>query len=218
MPSMSRIRRFDHLGITVADLDAVSGFFVQLGLEVEGRTFLEGDFLDTVIGIPDARTEIVLLRAPNGGTGLELARFIRPDHEPGSPAAMATELGLRSVAFEVDDLQAIVDRTVCLAPWDQTCWSTCGRHGLCSCESQTSSGSSARTSRWPWVRGSLSSPKKTAMSPPMTAGRPPVSTTTTCEPRVWPGAGTTRSPGSNSSAPSTGTYCTPGASTQSRIV
>ncbi|MGZ6869586.1 MAG: VOC family protein [Frankiaceae bacterium] len=107
---MSRIRRFDHVGITVADLDAVSAFFVQLGLEVEGRTFLEGDFLDTVIGIPDARTEIVLLRAPDGGAGLELARFIRPDHEPGSPAAMATELGLRSVAFEVDDLQAIVDR------------------------------------------------------------------------------------------------------------
>jgi catechol 2,3-dioxygenase-like lactoylglutathione lyase family enzyme len=52
---MSRIRRFDHLGITVADLDAVSGFFVQLGLEVEGRTFLEGDFLvSTVIGIPEA--------------------------------------------------------------------------------------------------------------------------------------------------------------------
>ena len=107
---MSRIRCFDHVGITVADLDAVSAFFVQLGLEVEGRTFLEGDFLDTVIGIPDARPEIVLLRAPDGGAGLELARFIRPDHEPGSPAAMATELGLRSVAFEVDDLQAIVDR------------------------------------------------------------------------------------------------------------
>ena len=106
---MSRIRRFDHVGITVADLDTVSAFFVQLGLEVEGRTFLEGDFLDTVIGIPDARTEIVLLRAPDGGASLELASFIRPDHEPGSPAAMATELGLRSVAFEVNDLQTIVE-------------------------------------------------------------------------------------------------------------
>lgn len=107
---MSQIRRFDHVGITVADLDRVCSFFVRLGLEVEGRTFLEGDFLDTVIGIQDARTEIVLLRAPDGGAGLELASFIRPDHEPGSPAAMATELGLRSVAFEVDDLQAIVER------------------------------------------------------------------------------------------------------------
>lgn len=107
---MSRIRRLDHVGITVVDLDKVSGFFVGLGLEVEGRMFLEGDFLDTVIGIPDARTEIVLLRAPDGGAGVELASFIRPDHEPGSPAAMATELGLRSVAFEVDDLQEIVER------------------------------------------------------------------------------------------------------------
>jgi catechol 2,3-dioxygenase-like lactoylglutathione lyase family enzyme len=107
---MSRIRRLDHVGITVADLDAVSAFFVQLGLEIEGRTSLEGDFLDTVIGIRDAHTEIVLLRAPDGGAGLELARFIRPDHEPGSAAAMATELGLRSVAFEVDDPQVIVER------------------------------------------------------------------------------------------------------------
>ncbi len=107
---MSRIRRFDHVGITVADLDTVSAFFVELGFEVEGRTFLEGEFLDTVIGIPDSRTELLMLRPPDGGAGLELASFIRPNHEPGSPAAMANELGLRSVSFEVDDLQAIIER------------------------------------------------------------------------------------------------------------
>lgn len=107
---MSPIRAFDHVGITVADLDAVTAFFVELGCELEGRTFLEGDFLDTVTGIPNARTEMVMLRVPDGGTGLELATFIRPDHQPGSPDAMATELGLRSVAFEVDDLQPILDR------------------------------------------------------------------------------------------------------------
>jgi catechol 2,3-dioxygenase-like lactoylglutathione lyase family enzyme len=109
---MSTIRRFDHVGITVADLDNVTGFFVALGFETEGRTILEGEFLDTVIGIPDSRTELVMLRSPDGGTGLELASFIRPDPEPGSPDAMATELGLRSVAFEVDDLQGILDRLV----------------------------------------------------------------------------------------------------------
>ena len=107
---MSGVRRFDHIGITVADLDTVSAFFVELGFEVEGRTFLEGEFLDTVIGIPDSRTELLMLRSPDRGTGLELARFIRPDHEPGSPAAMATELGLRSLSFEVEDLDAIVER------------------------------------------------------------------------------------------------------------
>jgi catechol 2,3-dioxygenase-like lactoylglutathione lyase family enzyme len=107
---MSHARRFDHVGITVADLDAVTAFFVGLGLEVEGRTFVEGEFLDTVSGIPGSRTEIVMLRPPDGGTRLELSSFVRPDHEPGSPAAMANELGLRNVAFEVDDLQAAVDR------------------------------------------------------------------------------------------------------------
>ena len=107
---MSHVRRFDHVGITVADLDTVTAFFVELGLEVEGRAFLEGEFVDTVIGIPNSRTEIVMLRPPDGGTGLELSSFIRPNHEPGSPEAMANELGLRNVGFEVDDLEAVVDR------------------------------------------------------------------------------------------------------------
>jgi catechol 2,3-dioxygenase-like lactoylglutathione lyase family enzyme len=106
---MPQIRGFDHVGITVDDLDTVTAFFAGLGLEVEGRMFVEGEFLDTVIGIPDARTEIVMLRPPGGGTGVELSSFVRPDHEPGSPAAMANELGLRNVCFEVSDLQATVD-------------------------------------------------------------------------------------------------------------
>jgi catechol 2,3-dioxygenase-like lactoylglutathione lyase family enzyme len=107
---MARIRRFDHVCITVADLELVTSFFVELGLEREGKTVVEGEFVDTVIGIPNSRTEIVMLRPPGGGTGLELSRFIRPSHEPGSPDAMANELGLRNVAFEVDDLDAILDR------------------------------------------------------------------------------------------------------------
>ena len=107
---MAHVRRFDHVGITVADLDRAIAFFVGLGLEVEGRTFMEGEFVDTVIGIPGSRSEIVMLRPPGGGAGLELSSFLRPDHEPGSPAAMSTELGLRNVSFEVDDLQAAVDQ------------------------------------------------------------------------------------------------------------
>jgi catechol 2,3-dioxygenase-like lactoylglutathione lyase family enzyme len=106
---MSHVRRFDHVGITVADLDAVTAFFVGLGLEVEGRTFVEGEFVDTVTGIPNSRSEIVVLRPPDGGTGLELSSFVRPAHAPGSPSAMANELGLRNVAFEVADLRAAVD-------------------------------------------------------------------------------------------------------------
>ncbi|QDY89305.1 VOC family protein [Arthrobacter sp. UKPF54-2] len=107
---MARIMRFDHVGVTVQDLERMTAFFVGLGLEVEGRTFVEGDFIDTVIAIPDSRTEIVMLRTPDGGTGVELSSFVRPDPVPGSPSAMANELGLRSLGFEVDDLEAHVDR------------------------------------------------------------------------------------------------------------
>ena len=107
---MSRIKRFDHVGITVAHLDSVAAFFVGLGFETEGRMVMEGEFVDTVIGIPNSQSEIVTLRPPDGGTRLELSSFSHPNHEPGSPDAMSTELGLRNVAFEVDDLDAILDR------------------------------------------------------------------------------------------------------------
>ena len=79
---MSHIRGCDQVGITVADLDTATAFFVGLGLEVEGRTFVEGEFLDTVCGIPGSRTEIVMLRPPGGGTAID---------------------------FEVDDLPSVVD-------------------------------------------------------------------------------------------------------------
>jgi catechol 2,3-dioxygenase-like lactoylglutathione lyase family enzyme len=104
------ITQFDHVGVTVRDLDLVTDFFVALGLEFEGRQFVEGEFIDTVIAIPDSRTEIVMLKAPGGGTGVELSSFVRPDPEPGSPDAMANELGLRSLAFQVDDIDAMVER------------------------------------------------------------------------------------------------------------
>ena len=107
---MSRIRAFDHIGITVSDLDAATAFFVGFGFEVEGRADMEGEFVDAVIGIPGSRSRIVSLRPSGGGTGLELSSFRRPAHNPGSPNAMSTELGLRNVMFEVDDLQAEVDR------------------------------------------------------------------------------------------------------------
>jgi len=107
---MAHVRRFDHVGVTVADLERATAFFVGLGLEVEGRMSMESEFVDTVVCVPDSRSEIVMLRPPDGGAGLELSSFVRRDHEPGSPSAMPTEPGLRNVAFEVDDLQAAVDR------------------------------------------------------------------------------------------------------------
>jgi catechol 2,3-dioxygenase-like lactoylglutathione lyase family enzyme len=106
---MAHVRRFDHVGLTVADLHSATAFFVGLGLEVEGTGSVEGEFVETVCGIPGARCKITMLRPPGGGSRLELASFVTPDHVDGSPTARANELGLRNVSFEVDDLNAALD-------------------------------------------------------------------------------------------------------------
>ena len=106
---MALVQRFDHIGITVADLASATAFFVGLGLDVEGTGSVEGEFVETVCGIRGAHCEIAMLRPPDGGSRLELASFVTPDHVPGSPAPMANELGLRNVSFEVGNLDAVVD-------------------------------------------------------------------------------------------------------------
>jgi catechol 2,3-dioxygenase-like lactoylglutathione lyase family enzyme len=106
---MAHVQRFDHVGVTVADLDTVTAFFVGLGLEVEGTGSVQGEFVETVCGIPGAHCNIVMLRPPDGGCRLELSSFVSPAHVPGSPTAMANELGLRNVSFEVGDLDLAVE-------------------------------------------------------------------------------------------------------------
>ncbi|PZF84765.1 VOC family protein [Jiangella anatolica] len=106
---MTHLRRFDHIGVTVADLEPATAFFVGLGFEVEGTGSVAGEFIETVCAIPGAHCEIAMLRLPADGTRLELSSFVTPDHVPGSPAPMANELGLRNVSFEVGDLDAAID-------------------------------------------------------------------------------------------------------------
>jgi catechol 2,3-dioxygenase-like lactoylglutathione lyase family enzyme len=108
---MARVERFDHVGVTVDDLEAVTAFFLNMGLEQEGQPqIVEGEWVDRVVGLNDVRVEVVMLRAPNGGTKLELSKFHRPVDERGPQSAPANQLGLCNVAFAVDDIQAVVDR------------------------------------------------------------------------------------------------------------
>ncbi len=105
---MSHIKRFDHIGITVADLDSATAFFVTLGLEVEGTGSVQGEFVETVCNIPGANCQIVMLKSPDGYR-LELSSFVTPDNIAGPTDTLANVVGLRNVSFEVDDLQAAVD-------------------------------------------------------------------------------------------------------------
>lgn len=103
--------RFDHVGITVEHLEPAISFFESLNFEVEGRTFVEGEFIDTVTGIPGSRSEIVMLSLPGspsggGATAIEVSSFVRPAHTTGTHAPMANEVGLRSLAFEIEGLDA----------------------------------------------------------------------------------------------------------------
>ena len=104
---MPQIRQFDHVGITVADLDSVTAFR-RPGSRGRGPHVRGGRAIDTVIDIPDSRIESSCYGRPTEEPG-RARDFVRPAHEPGSPTAMANELGLRSICFEVDDLQAAVD-------------------------------------------------------------------------------------------------------------
>jgi catechol 2,3-dioxygenase-like lactoylglutathione lyase family enzyme len=104
------VRRLDHVGITVSDLDASIEFFLDIGLELEGRMPVEGEWLENIIAIQGVREDIAMMRTPDGSGKVELGRFHTPVDDQGAEAAAANRLGLRNVAFVVDDVAATVDK------------------------------------------------------------------------------------------------------------
>ncbi len=106
---MSSVRRLDHVGINVDDLDAATAFFLDLGLEREGEMSMRGELLDNVTGLEGAHTDVVFLRTPDGDQ-LELIKYHAPADDRGPEVAPANRLGMRHMAFVVDDLDDIVGR------------------------------------------------------------------------------------------------------------
>jgi catechol 2,3-dioxygenase-like lactoylglutathione lyase family enzyme len=105
------IRRLDNVLIVVEDLDAVIAFFVELGMELEGRGPAEGEWVERVIGITGVRQDVAMLKVPDGSGRVELARFHAPAAVPGVPRdAPANTLGIRRVMFAVDDIEDVVTR------------------------------------------------------------------------------------------------------------
>ena len=105
------IQRMDNVLIVVDDLDAVISFFLELGMELEGKGPIEGRWVERVIGIDDVRQDVAMLRTPDGHGRVELAMFHTPKAIRSEPKdAPANTLGIRRIMFAVDDIEDTVKR------------------------------------------------------------------------------------------------------------
>jgi len=107
VPPMT-IQRLENVGIVVDDLAAATAFFVELGLKLQGEATVEGDWVDRVVGLEGVRTDLAVLETPDGRGALELMKFHTPPAGGGDRDAPPNTLGIRRVAFAVDDIDAAV--------------------------------------------------------------------------------------------------------------
>ena len=102
--------RMDNVGIVVEDLTAAISFFEELGLELEGRAMVEGEWAGSVTGLGDQSVEVAMMRTPDGHGKLELSRFLAPDVVADHRNAPVNALGYLRVMFEVDDIDDTLSR------------------------------------------------------------------------------------------------------------
>src|SRR6187551_3232269 len=104
------VKRMDNIGTVVEDIDAAIGFFTELGLELEGRAPIEGDWADGVTGLRGMRVEMAMMRTPDGHSRLELSRFLAPAVVADHRNAPVNSLGYLRVMFAVDDIDDTLRR------------------------------------------------------------------------------------------------------------
>jgi catechol 2,3-dioxygenase-like lactoylglutathione lyase family enzyme len=104
------VTRMDNVGIVVEDLDGAVAFFTELGLDLEGRATVEGDWADGVTGLRDMRVEIAMMRTPDGHGRLELSRFLAPPVVSDHRNAPVNALGYLRVMFTVEDIDETLSR------------------------------------------------------------------------------------------------------------
>ena len=104
------VQRLDNVGIVVEDLAAAIDFFRELGLELEGRALVEGEWAGRITGLGDQRVEIAMMRTPDGHSRLELSRFLAPAVVADHRNAPVNSLGYLRVMFAVDDLDDTLAR------------------------------------------------------------------------------------------------------------
>ncbi|WP_337100473.1 VOC family protein [Paenibacillus sp. YIM B09110] len=103
-----KINRIDHVGVIVNDLAAAKAFFLDLGLEVQGEWEMEGKLLNEVVGLNDVKVACVGLGTPDGQPWIELIQYYTPLDEREVRQPFSNTLGIRHIAFAVEDLEAIV--------------------------------------------------------------------------------------------------------------
>ena len=106
------IKRMDNVGIAVESLDTAVAFFTELGLELEGRGPVEGDWADGVTGLRNMRVEIAMMRTPDGHSRIELSRFLAPPVAADHRSAPVNALGYLRVMFTVEDIDDTLARLV----------------------------------------------------------------------------------------------------------
>ena len=106
------IKRMDNIGIVVESLDEAVSFFAELGLELEGRAMVEGEWAGRVTGLGDQRVEIAMMVTPDGHSRLEISRFIEPPVAADHRRAPVNALGYLRVMFTVEDIDDTVARLV----------------------------------------------------------------------------------------------------------
>lgn len=104
------VKRMDNVGIVVEDIDAAIEFFTELGLALEGRTPIEGEWADGVTGLRDMRAEIAMMRTPDGHGRLELSRFLAPPVVADHRNTPVNALGYLRVMFAVEDIDDTLAR------------------------------------------------------------------------------------------------------------
>ena len=102
--------RMDNVGIVVNDLEAATAFFVELGLELEGQATVEGRWVDRVVGLDGVRSDIAMLRTPDGHGRLELSKFHTPPATTAAPNAPVNTLGMGRIMFAVEDIEDVLAR------------------------------------------------------------------------------------------------------------
>jgi len=104
------VKRMDNVGIVVEDIDAAIEFFIELGLDLEGRAPVEGDWADGVTGLRGMRVEIAMMRTPDGHGRLELSRFLAPPVVADHRVVPVNALGYLRVMFTVEDIDETLVR------------------------------------------------------------------------------------------------------------